>query len=109
MEFPDDRHCYNRGYGAFGATRRAANPVVASGCCTATSSYNAEVLLQARLEPDADKDGFGDESQDKCLGKPGTVNGCPSAKKCKKKKKKGKGAAAAKKKKCKKRKRKKEA
>jgi hypothetical protein len=32
----------------------------------------------AVLEADADQDGFGDESQDKCVGTPGTANGCPS-------------------------------
>jgi hypothetical protein len=34
--------------------------------------------VAALLEPDADQDGFGDESQDKCVGTPGTANGCPS-------------------------------
>jgi hypothetical protein len=34
--------------------------------------------ISAMLEPDADHDGFGDESQDKCVGTPGTANGCPS-------------------------------
>jgi hypothetical protein len=31
------------------------------------------------VEPDSDSDGFGDETQDKCLGTAGTANGCPSA------------------------------
>ena len=33
--------------------------------------------LSATLEPDADGDGFGDETQDQCLGQAGPVNGCP--------------------------------
>jgi hypothetical protein len=35
------------------------------------------VDISATLEPDVDKDGFGDESQDQCLGQAGTNNGCP--------------------------------
>jgi hypothetical protein len=38
------------------------------------SSY---VLVNATIEPDADNDGFGDETQDKCLGSAGTGDGCP--------------------------------
>jgi hypothetical protein len=33
---------------------------------------------QAVVEPDTDRDVFGDETQDKCVGTPGTANGCPS-------------------------------
>jgi hypothetical protein len=36
-----------------------------------------EVPISAEVEPDADNDGFGDESQDKCPGAPGTTEGCP--------------------------------
>jgi len=35
------------------------------------------VEISARLEPDIDHDGFGDETQDKCLGLAGSQNGCP--------------------------------
>ena len=35
-------------------------------------------MVSAQLEPDADNDGFGDETQDKCVGTAGTANGCPS-------------------------------
>ena len=35
------------------------------------------VDISATLEADADNDGFGDESQDQCLGQAGTSNGCP--------------------------------
>jgi hypothetical protein len=58
------------------------------------------------IEPDADGDHFGDETQDKCPSNPAAQGTCPPAKpkKCKKKKKAKKRAAAAKakKKKCKK-------
>ena len=72
-------------------------------------TYQMDVA--AKLEADADHDGFGDETQDQCPGQAGPDNGCPSAtgptgrraaalKKCKKK---FPGKAKAKKrKKCKK-------
>lgn len=64
------------------------------------------INVAAVMEPDADGDGYGDETQDNCKGSNGPNNGCPatkagtgtSKKKCKKRKKKGKkGSAAAKK------------
>jgi hypothetical protein len=36
------------------------------------------VNAQAVVEPDTDRDVFGDESQDKCVGSAGAANGCPS-------------------------------
>jgi hypothetical protein len=33
--------------------------------------------VSAILEPDGDGDGFGDETQDQCVGSPGPNNGCP--------------------------------
>jgi hypothetical protein len=36
------------------------------------------VNVLAVVEPDADRDVFGDESQDKCVGTAGTASGCPS-------------------------------
>jgi hypothetical protein len=33
--------------------------------------------ISAILEPDADGDGFGDETQDQCVGSPGPNEGCP--------------------------------
>jgi hypothetical protein len=33
--------------------------------------------VEAVLEPDGDRDRFGDESQDRCVGLPGPVEGCP--------------------------------
>ena len=37
------------------------------------------VSVSAVLEPDLDHDGFGDETQDRCVTTAGTVNGCPPA------------------------------
>jgi uncharacterized repeat protein (TIGR01451 family) len=41
------------------------------------SSFRTDIA--ASLEPDADGDGFGDETQDRCPGTPGSVQGCPNA------------------------------
>ena len=78
------------------------------------SFENKELLIQGTVEPDADGDTFGDESQDHCVGAAGAQAGCPppqampvpQKKRCKKKrKKKAKpGGQAAKKKKCRKKK-----
>jgi hypothetical protein len=48
---------------------------------TTTFEQQDERLLDvsAILEPDADNDGFGDETQDKCVGTAGAFNGCPNA------------------------------
>src|SRR5262249_27486121 len=40
------------------------------------SYYSFQTPIAATIEPDADKDGFGDESQDNCPGVVGTDNGC---------------------------------
>jgi hypothetical protein len=37
------------------------------------------VNVSAVLEPDADADGFGDETQDQCLGQAGSASGCTPA------------------------------
>ena len=44
-----------------------------------TNSNDAfrQLNLQVTFEPDADADGFGDETQDPCPGAQGLVNGCP--------------------------------
>ncbi|HEX4672136.1 MAG TPA: hypothetical protein VH279_07695 [Solirubrobacteraceae bacterium] len=36
-----------------------------------TNSPNSEILVQYTVEPDADGDGYGDETQDRCVGMPG--------------------------------------
>jgi hypothetical protein len=67
--------------------------------------------VSATLEPDADHDGFGDETQDQCATNASSQGACPASpaptpqKKCKKKHKKHRSAEAAKKKKCKKKRR----
>jgi hypothetical protein len=87
-----------------------SEPALTSTPSPATfSDSNHEVLLQARLEPDADGDGFGDETQDGCSTSAQSQTVCPpppaTKKKCKKKKKAKKRAAEAKKKKCRNKKR----
>jgi hypothetical protein len=73
------------------------------GTSTLSPFNNFRLNVSATLEPDADCDGFGDETQDKSIAK----SCAPAKKKCKKKKKKkSKTGAAAKKKKCKKKKKK---
>lgn len=92
-------------------------PVLADGSApTASNSGDPdyEILVNADVEPDADGDGFGDETQDACPAAAGTAGGCPvptianpvpaptkAKSKCKNAKKKS-AAAAKKKKKCKK-------
>jgi hypothetical protein len=74
----------------------------------------AEALVAGTVEPDADHDGFGDETQDRCPVSAGFQGVCPATaipsqgprKKCKRKRK-GKSATAAKKKRRCKKKRKK--
>src|SRR4029077_14941328 len=76
-----------------------------SGSQSYLSMSDFEQLIQYSVEPDADHDGFGDETQDKCTTNPTTHGTCPSPvakkKKCKKKKK-GHHSAEIAKKKCKK-------
>jgi hypothetical protein len=64
-----------------------------------TSPFDVEHFQQdisAVLEPDADHDGFGDETQDRCPTNGATQGPCPK-KKCKHKKKHKSGAVIAKK------------
>ena len=44
-----------------------------------TTPYNLETLVSASVEPDADGDGFGDESQDGCPSRADTQAACPVA------------------------------
>jgi hypothetical protein len=85
----------NRSIPALPADRSGATP---------TDVPSSEILLQLHLEPDADHDGFGDETQDSCSTSAKSQTVCPPVKrKCKKKAKKH--AAESKKKKCRKKKR----
>lgn len=42
-----------------------------------SDSVHGELLVAAVVEPDADRDGFGDETQDRCLGQIDANGGCP--------------------------------
>lgn len=42
----------------------------------ADADVNGELLVQAVIEPDADRDGWGDETQDLCPGSPMTTTAC---------------------------------
>jgi hypothetical protein len=58
---------FARSDSVFGAGMAESAPALpASGTPVSTSNQNSELLLQARVEPDADGDGFGDETQDAC-------------------------------------------
>lgn len=84
------------------------NPALGNGESLRDSSVGdrCELLVNATVEPDADHDGFGDETQDGCAANASTQGACPTPvprkKKCKKKK--HHRAAELAKKKCKKRK-----
>jgi hypothetical protein len=78
----------------------------AAGQAASGSTANEAVYLQATVEPDADGDGFGDETQDKCPGVSAPIDGCPPAatttpiahkKKCKKHRRLKKGKCVKKK------------
>jgi hypothetical protein len=67
-----------------GSTFRYWNPVLGDGAGpfppTATQTpAQYELTLQATIELDTDKDVFGDETQDNCLGTPGPYGGCPNS------------------------------
>ena len=62
-----------RGGGGF------ANPPPNTPLTTDSNATSDRANVSAVVEPDADRDGFGDETQDACLGLPGSVNGCPKA------------------------------
>ena len=90
---------------AFGTTpggvTHTASGVHNSGSLGYLGNGNSELLLQYSVEPDADGDGYGDQTQDQCPSQAGTHGACVTPAKKKKCKKRKKSAAAAKKKKCK--------
>ena len=45
---------------------------------TALGGSSHALAFNADIEPDADRDVFGDETQDQCVGAPGQFNGCPN-------------------------------
>lgn len=46
------------------------------GFQTRTPGFGGTLAFEVRVEPDADGDGFGDETQDRCPGFPGWWHGC---------------------------------
>ena len=55
-----------------------APPLSPGQSLASTESSGGELLVQAVMEPDSDKDGFGDETQDSCPTDAGTQQGaCP--------------------------------
>ncbi len=64
-----------------GAVRRSFYPALADGETRAPSGCfdndDLEILLNADIEPDADGDGFGDETQDQCPTDASTQGPCP--------------------------------
>jgi hypothetical protein len=72
------------GYAPFGGRPGDATNVVgyvigdvgAGGSATFTSVGNLLLDLSARVEPDADLDGFGDETEDSCFTDPSTHGAC---------------------------------
>jgi hypothetical protein len=85
--------------GVGGTTRSITQPALpADGSSVTATDTLGEILLQARIEPDSDHDGFGDETQDACPSAAGSNGGCPVTAKHKCKKRHHRTAAAAKKK-----------
>jgi hypothetical protein len=68
-------------HGGSGGTRQYqySPPLVdGQGPRGSTDTEDEELLLQAVIEPDSDKDGFGDETQDRCPTDPSTAGTCPT-------------------------------
>ncbi len=60
-----------------GAELAGWDPQLAAGEVRAPTIYEpGEATFNADVERDADDDGFGDETQDLCVGSPGPANGC---------------------------------
>jgi hypothetical protein len=74
--------CEDAFLGAFstltGAHHRSWFPRLEDGASPRASfDANYELLMNADVEPDADSDGYGDETQDRCPGRAGPDGGCP--------------------------------
>jgi hypothetical protein len=68
-------------HGGSGGTRQyqySPPLVTGEGPRASTDTEDEELLLQAVIEPDSDKDGFGDETQDRCPTDPSTAGACPT-------------------------------
>jgi hypothetical protein len=57
----------------------ASNPgdLAPGSTASFTATFSRQLDIAATLEPDADNDGFGDETQDACPGAAGPLDGCP--------------------------------
>lgn len=68
---------YKPGLMTPGASAMYFQPELPEGqAATPTVNDGTEVFFNADIEPDADRDGFGDETQDRCLAVFGTADGC---------------------------------
>jgi hypothetical protein len=57
----------------------APEPVLGDQFTIPATFTNSRLLISAVIEPDADNDGFGDETQDKCPASAATQGACPAA------------------------------
>jgi hypothetical protein len=57
-----------------------APPLIDGATERTSNEFLGELLLQATVEPDADRDGFGDETQDQCPSQKGTQGACDRTK-----------------------------
>jgi hypothetical protein len=58
--------------------RFAGEPPLNSSSMWSADNDQVRMNLAATVEPDADRDTFGDETQDNCLGTAGQFDGCPN-------------------------------
>jgi len=66
-------------YSATGSSMDLWTPVLGpfeARAPTEDGKANVELMVNATIEPDADKDGWGDETQDKCAGQADATNAC---------------------------------
>ena len=65
---------------AAGASYGKFDPALADGSTGSPPGFSSgiEVEFNGDVESDADRDVFGDETQDKCLGTTGSFSGCPN-------------------------------
>jgi hypothetical protein len=64
--------------GSINFPNNAGEPALNTSLDYPSASTSHRINASAVVEPDADRDVFGDESQDDCIGTAGTANGCPN-------------------------------
>lgn len=57
-----------------------APPLIDGASPRTSNEFRGELTVQATVEPDADRDGFGDETQDRCPGQKATQGACDRSK-----------------------------